>query len=108
MSRAIEAAKAFFASAIPAKLSASSISGSSWVSSQVRTSPIERPDVAAANSIGARSLAAVEYQKSASVRPRLLTEAPSASQAAVFRAPAQLSQLTSGVQPALSSPVLPA
>ena len=83
-------------------------SPSACVSSQVTTSAIDAPRSRAAKSIGASSLAAAAYQKSASASARLPVEAPSASHAAVRRAIAQSPQPSSGVQFALSSPVSPA
>src|SRR3954468_7959514 len=97
MSRPMDASNAWIASRMPAAFSASVTSASSCLSSQVMTSPIERFELAAAKNIGASSFAAVAYQKSASDIPCLLTELPSASHAAVLRAPVQLKHPARGV-----------
>src|SRR5215208_5137444 len=104
-SRATEASNASMAGWIFVFFSASRTSASSSVSIHLTTCSIVLRSEAAANSTGARSFVAAAYQKSPSERPRLFGAAPSASHAAVRRAPAHVVQPARGVHEEDSRPV---
>jgi len=81
-------------------------SSCSWVSIQRTTSAIDAFMVAAASRTGARSLAAAEYQKSASASELRPGCAAAHNHAAVRCAPCHVAHAESGVHPERCSPVV--